>query len=152
MPGHHGRRRGSGDTVLAGGGAGWDAPAWADWIPGSPDDHGYGGHGSAPYMQVHHGGALHFVPIVVAQPNTPPQLGVAHEFGNGHVPGPSGSGRQQARSRGGTQHWGHIAFYYLTEQMHRWERFVFRFDRQFGSISALKSITGKLQRCKLVFV
>lgn len=99
-------------------------------------------------MHVHHGGALHFVPVpvVVTQPNTPPQLGMAHDLGNG--PGGavngSGSGRQHARTRGGTLHWGHIAFYYLTEQMHRWERFVFRFDRQFGSINALKSITGAL--------
>lgn len=41
-------------------------------------------------------------------------------------------------------HWGHVAFFYLVEQMHRWERFVFRFDKQFTSISALKSITGPL--------
>ena len=39
-------------------------------------------------------------------------------------------------------HWGHIAFYYLVEQMHRWERFVFRFDKQFASIGALKAIEG----------
>ncbi|KAJ7937595.1 hypothetical protein B0H13DRAFT_2176493 [Mycena leptocephala] len=39
-------------------------------------------------------------------------------------------------------HWGHIAVYYLVRQMHRWERFVFRFDKGFGSIAALKSITG----------
>lgn len=39
-------------------------------------------------------------------------------------------------------HWGHIAFYYLVEQMHRWERFIFRFDKQFASISALKSVEG----------
>lgn len=39
-------------------------------------------------------------------------------------------------------HWGHIAFFYLVEQMHRWERFVFRFDKQFASIGALKSIEG----------
>lgn len=39
-------------------------------------------------------------------------------------------------------HWGHIAVYYLVQQMHRWERFVFRFDKGFGSIAALKSITG----------
>ncbi|KAK7046657.1 D-ser-dehydrat domain-containing protein [Favolaschia claudopus] len=39
-------------------------------------------------------------------------------------------------------HWGHIAVYYLVQQMHRWERFVFRFDKSFGSITALKSITG----------
>lgn len=39
-------------------------------------------------------------------------------------------------------HWGYIAFYYLTEQMHRWERFVFRFDKKFASIAALKNVTG----------
>ena len=39
-------------------------------------------------------------------------------------------------------HWGHIAFYYLVEQMPRWERFVFKFDKQFPSISALKAIEG----------
>ncbi|KAJ7205335.1 hypothetical protein B0H12DRAFT_1243469 [Mycena haematopus] len=39
-------------------------------------------------------------------------------------------------------HWGHIAVYYLVQQMHRWERFVFRFDKGFGSIAALKSISG----------
>lgn len=49
---------------------------------------------------------------------------------------------QSGRSKG-SMHWGHIAFYYLTEQMHRWERFVFRFDKQFHSISALKSIVGE---------
>ncbi|KAK0445137.1 hypothetical protein EV421DRAFT_1890378 [Armillaria borealis] len=38
--------------------------------------------------------------------------------------------------------WGFVAVYYLVEQMHRWERFVFRFDRQFPSMLALKSITG----------
>lgn len=41
-------------------------------------------------------------------------------------------------------HWGHIAFFYLAEQMHRWERFVFRFDKHFTSISALKALAGKL--------
>ena len=40
-------------------------------------------------------------------------------------------------------HWGYIAFYYLMQQMHRWERFVFRFDRQFSSINALKTMTGE---------
>lgn len=37
--------------------------------------------------------------------------------------------------------WGHIVLFYLSEQMHRWKRFVFRFDRQFDSMSALKNIT-----------
>ncbi|KAI0064982.1 hypothetical protein BV25DRAFT_1822762 [Artomyces pyxidatus] len=41
-----------------------------------------------------------------------------------------------------SSHWGHIAIFYLVEQMHRWERFVFRFDKQFSSWHALKSISG----------
>ena len=51
---------------------------------------------------------------------------------------------QSNRTRSSTHstHWGYIAFFYLVEQMHRWERFVFRFDKQFPSIQALKSISG----------
>ena len=49
---------------------------------------------------------------------------------------------QSAKNRGSI-HWGHIAFYYLAEQMHRWERFVFRFDKRFASTDALKSIIGE---------
>ena len=41
-------------------------------------------------------------------------------------------------------HWGHIAFYYLVEQIHRWERFIFRFDKQFASATALKSVIGMI--------
>ncbi|EGO29108.1 hypothetical protein SERLADRAFT_365133 [Serpula lacrymans var. lacrymans S7.9] len=41
-----------------------------------------------------------------------------------------------------SMHWGHIAIFYLVEQMPRWQRFVFRFDKQFSSMSALKSISG----------
>jgi len=41
-------------------------------------------------------------------------------------------------------HLGHIAFYYLVEQINRWERFIFRFDKQFASVTALKSVIGKL--------
>lgn len=47
-----------------------------------------------------------------------------------------------------SMHWGHIAFFYLVEQMHRWERFVFRFDKQFTSMGALKSINGTRQLTK----
>lgn len=42
-----------------------------------------------------------------------------------------------------SMHWGHIAIYYLVAQMHRWDRFVFRFDKQFSSMAALKCITGR---------
>lgn len=47
-------------------------------------------------------------------------------------------------------HWGHIVFFYLVEQMHRWRRFVFRFDKQFPSMGALKSITGRFL-CNMLF-
>lgn len=39
-------------------------------------------------------------------------------------------------------HWGYIAFFYLAEQMHRWQRFVFRFDKKFATIHALKHVVG----------
>ncbi|KAG7092531.1 hypothetical protein E1B28_008881 [Marasmius oreades] len=39
-------------------------------------------------------------------------------------------------------HWGWIAMFYLVEQIQRWERFVFRFDKHFNSIAALRSING----------
>jgi hypothetical protein len=39
-------------------------------------------------------------------------------------------------------HWGHVAIYYLVARRHRWKRFIFRFDRQFATINALKSING----------
>lgn len=51
----------------------------------------------------------------------------------------SSSSQQKLRKN---MHWGHIAFYYLCEQMHRWERFSFKFDKQFASIGALKAIEG----------
>lgn len=42
-----------------------------------------------------------------------------------------------------TIHWAHIAIYYLVEQMPRWERFIFRYDKAFKSMTALASIAGK---------
>ncbi|PPR03720.1 hypothetical protein CVT24_007368 [Panaeolus cyanescens] len=56
--------------------------------------------------------------------------------------GPSNHDRPANYVSKASMHWGHIAFFYLVEQMHRWERFVFRFDKQFTSMGALKSITG----------
>lgn len=49
-------------------------------------------------------------------------------------------------------HWGHIVFYYLVQQMRRWERFVFRYDKQFPTIAALKSIAGTSYPCAYVEV
>ncbi|KAI0341461.1 hypothetical protein BDW22DRAFT_1359033 [Trametopsis cervina] len=123
-------------------GVGWGA-TWSDWghTPDPADEHDHGG---IPYA--HHAGTLHFVPVVIAQPNTPtpPPLGDPLEIQHHGVGNPLPAWKQicqNSRSRG-SMHWGHIAFFYLTEQMHRWSRFVFRFDRQFSSISSLKSITG----------
>lgn len=44
-------------------------------------------------------------------------------------------------SRTSPASWGHIAMFYLTEQMHRWKRFVFRFEKSFESMAALKTIS-----------
>ncbi|KAF8872510.1 hypothetical protein BD779DRAFT_1452696 [Infundibulicybe gibba] len=57
-------------------------------------------------------------------------------------PPPSVSERPSSNASRMSTHWGHIAIYYLVEQMHRWERFIFRFDKQFTSVGALKSIAG----------
>ncbi|THH32574.1 hypothetical protein EUX98_g1625 [Antrodiella citrinella] len=68
----------------------------------------------------------------------------AQAFDSMMIPAPadrSNSATPQAKSRASI-HWGYIAFYYLTEQMHRWERFVFRFDKKFSSIAALKHLAG----------
>lgn len=70
-------------------------------------------------------------PFVVAAPHP-----ISHNpWTSPHSPRPL----MQTRS---SAHWGHIAIFYLLEQMSRWERFVFRFDKQFASIGALQSITG----------
>ncbi|KDR72745.1 hypothetical protein GALMADRAFT_73622 [Galerina marginata CBS 339.88] len=55
---------------------------------------------------------------------------------------PVGHDRQANAVSRVSMHWGHVAFFYLVEQMHRWERFVFRFDKQFTSMGALKAING----------
>lgn len=39
-------------------------------------------------------------------------------------------------------YWAHIAFYYLIEQMPRWQMFVFRCDKAFKAMTALASING----------
>ncbi|KAG6901920.1 hypothetical protein C0995_006630 [Termitomyces sp. Mi166 len=75
-------------------------------------------------------------PSPIAVPHSP--TGISDSWLSMHHPGDRPTARQSRSSL----HWGHIAIYYLAEQMHRWERFIFRFDRQFASMSALKSISG----------
>ncbi|KAH7882806.1 hypothetical protein F5I97DRAFT_1899617 [Phlebopus sp. FC_14] len=72
-------------------------------------------------------------PIIV------PQSPSHHDAWGPSPPAPSSRSSPQMQRN---SHWGHIAIFYLIEQMHRWQRFVFRFDKQFPSISALKSING----------
>ncbi|KAF8590761.1 hypothetical protein K439DRAFT_1627495 [Ramaria rubella] len=82
------------------------------------------------------GGVVHYLPPGMFP--SPPVL----------VSPPPHSHPNQASPQSPTQsaksiaHWGHIAMFYLTQQMERWERFVFKFDKSFPSISALKSISG----------
>lgn len=64
-------------------------------------------------------------------------------YSHSNSPSPSTSNSSSSQQQAGrASSWGYIAFYYLTSQMERWERFVFRFDRTFSSIQALKSISG----------
>ncbi|KIJ63792.1 hypothetical protein HYDPIDRAFT_112751 [Hydnomerulius pinastri MD-312] len=72
-------------------------------------------------------------PIIV------PQSPYHHDAWGASPPPPSSRNSPQMQRN---THWGHIAIFYLIEQTHRWQRFVFRFDKQFPSISALKSING----------
>ncbi|EPQ53554.1 hypothetical protein GLOTRDRAFT_44756 [Gloeophyllum trabeum ATCC 11539] len=76
------------------------------------------------------GGPIQVIPI--------PQ-GPVHPTHPGSPPPTPSTARGRSRGRH-DDHWGHIAFFYLVEQIHRWERFLFRFDKHFTSISALKSI------------
>ncbi|GLB38981.1 hypothetical protein LshimejAT787_0601430 [Lyophyllum shimeji] len=70
----------------------------------------------------------------------PPSPGGPHDaWLHPHHPGD----RHASQSSRSSLHWGYIAIYYLAEQMHRWERFIFRFDKQFTSMPALKSISGE---------
>lgn len=89
---------------------------------------------------------MHTIPII-ASPINPVIHHAVYAHSHDHHglihPRPSWRhGPQAPRSRGSI-HWGHIAFFYLAEQMHRWKRFVFRFDRQFSSMEALKCVSGE---------
>lgn len=89
-------------------------------------------------------------PLVVPLPPTGHHV---HDLWGSMSPSPPGYAGERFMPRaeryGGTTsstHWGYVAIFYLIEQMHRWERFVFRFDKQFPSIGALKSISGESDR------
>ncbi|KAA1473094.1 hypothetical protein DENSPDRAFT_779377 [Dentipellis sp. KUC8613] len=103
-------------------------------------------HHYVPFHSVSQPGTIQIIPTAapVALPPSPPH----HDHWEAitpppppppHLPPVSQSSAPQSRA---STHWGHIAIFYLVEQMHRWERFVFRFDKQFPSWHALKSISG----------
>ncbi|KAI0000623.1 hypothetical protein BJV74DRAFT_876896 [Russula compacta] len=79
-------------------------------------------------------------PIIL--PHSPPHYDWSGGLSPPPPPPPLPSALNAASQSRASSHWGHIAIYYLVEQMHRWERFVFRFDRQFPSWQALKSVSG----------
>ncbi|KAJ6614761.1 hypothetical protein B0H10DRAFT_1802848 [Mycena sp. CBHHK59/15] len=102
--------------------------------------------GTGPLATTSHLLVPHFTPSVT--PFIVPQPTIHHHHAGWESPPPMSMFQSPHDALGGASsappnlHWGHIAVYYLVQQMHRWERFVFRFDKGFGSIAALKSITG----------
>ncbi|KAJ4481042.1 hypothetical protein J3R30DRAFT_3403309 [Lentinula aciculospora] len=58
------------------------------------------------------------------------------------VGGPIDDGSFAAPVGNGAESWGHVAVFYLKQQMPRWKRFVFRYDRVFSSLAAFKGISG----------
>lgn len=78
--------------------------------------------------------------VTIVMPPSPPSHQDGWSVGGHAFHGHDRSANAISRS---SMHWGHIAFFYLVEQMHRWERFIFRFDKQFTSMGALKAINGE---------
>ena len=79
--------------------------------------------------------------VTIVMPSSPPSHQDGWSIGGHTFHGQDRSANAISRS---SMHWGHIAFFYLVEQMHRWERFIFRFDKQFTSMGALKAINGEV--------
>ena len=86
--------------------------------------------------------------VTIVMPPSPPSHQDSWSTGGNTSHGHDRSPNAISRS---SMHWGHIAFFYLVEQMHRWERFIFRFDKQFTSMGALKAINGEVLLLKIIF-
>lgn len=78
--------------------------------------------------------------VTIVMPPSPPSQQDGWSIGGHPFNGHDRSANAISKS---SMHWGHIAFFYLVEQMHRWERFIFRFDKQFTSMGALKAINSE---------
>ncbi|PCH44909.1 hypothetical protein WOLCODRAFT_77491 [Wolfiporia cocos MD-104 SS10] len=130
------------DWAIVGGG-GWTPPH-------AVAHHALGGNGAAAYVQVPATPGIHILPLHgtggtgLLGANIPAlHTATLAQVDIGGLPTLVAPERSVGAHRSKkNMHWGHVAFYYLTEQMHRWERFVFRFDKQFASIAALKSVEG----------
>lgn len=141
------RRRSSTATLST---VSWDTP-WATWdhdLPPTPPAADTPTHTNAGYLHIPANGPPHFVPVT-AIPNSPPLHHHHIHAATGPIyhdvlPVPNAWRHISTGSRSASgMHWGYIAFFYLTQHMHRWERFVFRFDRQFSSINAMKNMAGE---------
>lgn len=85
---------------------------------------------------------------ISAIPSIPMPQHPAHHYDTWHTPSAlsrtaSATALALAQSKM-SPHWGHIFTYYMVLQIHRWERFVFRFDKPFPSMAALKTLVGML--------
>jgi hypothetical protein len=87
--------------------------------------------------QFNPGGAPLTMPLPYPHPTHSPHSHTHH--GSSSKNSKDGASQEQQRA---SSTWGHVAFYYLTSVLPRWKRFVFKFDRPFGSLRALDSITG----------
>ncbi|KAF8996222.1 hypothetical protein BDQ17DRAFT_1364621 [Cyathus striatus] len=77
------------------------------------------------------------------QPIAPPQgITILPPATSVSVPSLSGDAADGERSQNRSLSWGYIVFYYLVDQMARWRRFVFKFDKHFSSLNALRNVTG----------
>ncbi|EKM56947.1 uncharacterized protein PHACADRAFT_27714 [Phanerochaete carnosa HHB-10118-sp] len=141
---HHHHRRSSTSTLSTV--SAWDASWWENDLPGATPAPDTPAHGTGPgYLHIPPNGPPHFVPATALPPSPP----LHHHVHGGATPiyhevlhVPSWRQVSQTSRPSSGMHWGYITFYYLMQQMHRWERFVFRFDRQFASINALKTMMG----------
>ncbi|KAL4073399.1 hypothetical protein J3A83DRAFT_4090975 [Scleroderma citrinum] len=84
-------------------------------------------------------------------PTPPPNVALPlHEYHmvwpppppDAHAPMPLPHSPAELWSTTRNMHWGYIVLYYLVEHMRRWRRFIFKFERPFVSMAALKSIVG----------
>ncbi|KAF8067945.1 hypothetical protein FPV67DRAFT_1494339 [Lyophyllum atratum] len=113
-------------------------PSPPPWSMSFAHNHGMATHYVLPHAPLSPAGIAILPPAQTPIILPPSPGGLDHTWISPH----HSTDRRGSQSSRSSLHWGHIAIYYLAEQMHRWERFIFRFDKQFTSMAALKSISG----------